>query len=85
MFTKFISRLHLDQKHNFFLNKAAAAVSYCKNCTESCLNGSSVKFYGQQYFRYGVNMATCTVEKCQYKYMPKSGSDVHATRLVGRL
>ena len=65
-----------------FLTKAAAAESYCENCNESCLNGSSGEFFRQQTL--SLNTITCTVV-CQYEYKPKSDSDVHSTPLVSHL
>ena len=68
-----------------FLTKAAATVSYCENYTDNCLNGSSEEFHGQQTLSFEVNTPTCTVEGYQYKYRPKSCSDVQTTPLVGHL
>ena len=47
--------------------------------------GRVKNFIGNKHFRYGVKTATFTVEGSQYEYKPKSGSDVHATPLVGHL
>ena len=40
--------------------------------------GQARNFIGNKYFRYGVNVATCTVEGSQNEYEPINVSDVHA-------
>ena len=47
--------------------------------------GRERNFIGNKHFRYEVNTSTCTAQGCEYKYKPKSGSDVHATPPVGHL
>ena len=43
------------------------------------------KLVSNKHFRYVVDMATCTVEECQYEYKPKSNLDIHATPLIAHL
>ena len=47
--------------------------------------GRAKNFIVNKHFRFGVEIAACTVEEYQYECKPKSGSGDHASPLVGHL